>query len=191
MPRPQIRTRQVIDPLTAFQMVRITEGVVTRGTGVALRDMDRPMMGKTGTNNGPTSVWFIGGIPQMIAGLYVGYDNPRPLGHYAQGATIAVPVFKQFAQKAFADIPKQAFRAPAGIRWQRIDRATGRPVYSGWPSDDPLSPVIWEAFKPESETIHRITHDEAPGTPTPTPTPTPSAAAPRDSDFLQRQGGIY
>jgi penicillin-binding protein 1A len=190
MPRPDLRTRQVIDPLTAFQMVRITEGVVTRGTGVALRDMNRPMMGKTGTNNGPTSVWFIGGIPQMIAGLYVGYDNPRPLGHYAQGATIAVPVFKQFAQKAFADIPKQAFRAPAGIRWQRIDRATGRPVYGGWPSDDPLSPVIWEAFKPESETIHRITHN---GTPTTAPTPqaTATAQAPRDSDFLQRQGGIY
>jgi penicillin-binding protein 1A len=189
MPRPPLKGRQVIDPLTAYQMVHITEGVIKRGTGVGLRDMDRPMMGKTGTTNGPTNVWFIGGVPQMIGGLYIGYDSPRALGGYAQGATIALPIFKQFALKAFADIPKQAFRAPPGIRWARINRATGQPVYSGWPSDDPLSPVIWEAFKPESETIHRITHNEMPGTPT--PQPTQSATAPSDTDFLQRQGGIY
>ncbi|MGN6376792.1 MAG: penicillin-binding protein 1A [Sphingomonas sp.] len=189
MPRPELRQRQVIDPLTAYQMVHITEGVVKRGTAVRLRDMDRPMIGKTGTTNGPTNVWFIGGIPQMIAGLYVGYDSPRALGGYAQGATIAVPIFKQFALKAFADIPKQAFRAPPGIRWVRIDRRSGRPVYGGWPSDDPLSPVIWETFKPESETIHRIVHNETRAAPAPAPTQT--TEAPRDSDFLQRQGGIY
>ncbi|HEU4961180.1 MAG TPA: transglycosylase domain-containing protein [Sphingomonas sp.] len=189
MPRPSIRGRQVIDPLTAYQMVHITEGVVKRGTAVRLRDMDRPMIGKTGTTNGPTNVWFIGGVPQMIAGLYVGYDSPRSLGGYAQGATIAVPIFKQFALKAFADLPKMEFRAPPGLRWMRIDRRSGRPVYGAWPSDDPLSPVIWEAFKPETETIHRIIHNTTEATPTPTPTAT--ARSPSDSDFLQRQGGIY
>jgi penicillin-binding protein 1A len=189
MPRPPLRGRQVVDPLTAYQMVHITEGVVKRGTAVRLRDMDRPMIGKTGTTNGPTNVWFIGGVPQMIAGLYVGYDSPRSLGGYAQGATIAVPIFKQFALKAFADLPKEEFRAPPGIRWVRIDRRSGRPVYGGWPSDDPLSPVIWEAFKPESETIRRVTHDETPETPK--PQATQAADRPSDSDFLQRQGGIY
>src|SRR3546814_2202696 len=77
MPRPQIRTRQAVDPLTAYQMVLITEGVVERGTARTLRDLGRPMMGKTGTTTGPTDVWFIGGTPQMIGGLYLGYDNPR------------------------------------------------------------------------------------------------------------------
>jgi len=177
-----------MDPVTAYQMVHITEGVIKRGTGVRLRDMDRPMMGKTGTTNGPTNVWFIGGVPQMIAGLYVGYDSPRSLGGYAQGATIAVPIFKEFAVKAFADLPKEQFRAPPGVRWKRIDRRSGQPVYGAWPSDDPLSPVIWEAFKPESETIHRVVHNT---TPVATPTAAATTQGPSDSDFLQRQGGIY
>ena len=188
MPRPVIRARQVIDPLTAYQMVHITEGVIQRGTAVRLRDMNRPMMGKTGTNNGPTDVWFIGGVPQMIGGLYIGYDSPHGLGGYAQGATIAVPIFKQFAVKAFADLPKVAFRAPAGIRMVRIDRRSGRPVYGAWPTNDPLSPVIWEAFKPETETIHRTIRNQPAA---PTAAPTDAAQRPSDSDFLQRQGGIY
>lgn len=188
MPRPPLKGRQVMDPVTAYQMVHITEGVIKRGTGVRLRDMDRPMMGKTGTTNGPTNVWFIGGVPQMIAGLYIGYDSPRSLGGYAQGATIAVPIFKQFALKAFADLPKEQFRAPPGVRWRRIDRRSGQPVYGAWPSDDPLSPVIWEAFKPETETIHRIVHNNAPVA---TPTAAATTQGPSDSDFLQRQGGIY
>ena len=188
MPRPTLKGRQVMDPVTAYQMVHITEGVVKRGTAVRLRDMDRPMIGKTGTTNGPTNVWFIGGVPQMIGGLYVGYDSPRSLGGYAQGATIAVPIFKEFAVKAFADLPKEQFRAPPGVRWKRIDRRSGQPVYGAWPSDDPLSPVIWEAFKPETETIHRTVHNT---TPVATPTAAATAQGPSDSDFLQRQGGIY
>lgn len=189
MPRPRVKGRQVIDPVSAYQMVHITEGVIKRGTGVRLRSMDRPMMGKTGTTNGPTNVWFIGGVPQMMAGLYVGYDSPRSLGGYAQGATIAIPIFKQFAEKAFADLPKEQFRAPPGVRWKRIDRRSGVPVYGQWPGDDPLSPVIWEAFKPETETIRRTVHNIA--TPAPAPSATAVAHGPGDSDFLQRQGGIY
>src|SRR5690606_747379 len=69
MPRPTVRARQILDPISAYQMVHILEGVVQRGTAQTLRDLGRPMMGKTGTTNGPTDVWFIGGTPQMIAGL--------------------------------------------------------------------------------------------------------------------------
>ncbi|MHA0318226.1 penicillin-binding protein 1A [Sphingomonas melonis] len=192
MPRPGDRTRQAIDPLTAYQMVHITEGVIQRGTAVVLRDLDRPMMGKTGTTTGPTDVWFVGGTPQFIGGLYVGYDTPSNLGGYAQGGTFAAPIFKEFAVKAYEGLDKIPFRAPAGIRMVRIDRATGRPVYGTFPTDtDPKAAVIWEAFKPQSEprrAIHRG----------PTPAATATAAAPqratntqRDSDFLQREGGIY
>ena len=189
MPRPQIRGKQVVDAMTAFQMIHIAEGVVQRGTATILRDLDRPMFGKTGTNSGPTDVWFIGGTPQMIGGVYIGYDTPSPLGGYAQGGTIAAPIFKEFALKAYDGMEKIPFRAPAGIRMVRIDRASGKPVFGAWPSSDPKAAVIWEAFKPESEPRRNARHDDA-DKPRDVK-PTERRATTRDSDFLQRQGGIY
>ena len=99
-----------------------------------LRDLDRPLFGKTGTTSGPTNVWFVGGTPDIVAGVYLGYDQPRSLGGYAQGGRIAAPIFKQFAQTAFAGMPKIPFVAPAGIRWARIDRASGRRVLGTFPT---------------------------------------------------------
>ena len=152
MPRPPSRTRQLIDPMAAFQMVHIMEGVVERGTATILRDLNRPLFGKTGTTSGPTNVWFVGGTPDIVAGVYLGYDHPRPMGHAAQGGRIAAPIFKQWAQTALKDQPKVPFVAPAGIRWVRIDRATGKKVFGVFPTaEDPKSPVIWEAFQPQTE----------------------------------------
>lgn len=99
MPRPATRGRQVVDAMTAYQMIHITEGVIQRGTATVLRDLDRPMFGKTGTNSGPTDVWFIGGTPQMVGGLYMGYDTPSSLGGYAQGGTMAAPIFRNSRSK--------------------------------------------------------------------------------------------
>jgi penicillin-binding protein 1A len=190
MPRPPIRGKQVLDAMTAFQMVHITEGVIQRGTATVLRDLNRPIFGKTGTNNGPTDVWFIGGTPQMVAGLYMGYDTPRNLGGYAQGGTLAAPVWKTFAKKAFEGVEVLPFRAPAGMRMVRIDRASGRPVYGTWPGFEEAKPaVIWEAFKPQSEG-RRAPRRNGPA-PTAAPTAAAKRAAPADSDFLQREGGIY
>src|SRR5688572_24315187 len=152
MPRPPTRTRQLLDPMAAFQMVHILEGVVERGTATVLRDLNRPLFGKTGTTSGPTNVWFVGGTPDVVAGVYIGYDQPRPMGHGAQGGRIAAPIFKQFAQSAFASLPKIPFVAPSGIRWVRIDRASGRRVFGTFPTkEDPKSQVIWEAFQPQTE----------------------------------------
>ncbi|WP_422055482.1 penicillin-binding protein 1A [Sphingomonas sp.] len=190
MPRPVNRARQVLDAMSAYQMVHITEGVIQRGTATVLRDLDRPIMGKTGTSSGPRDVWFIGGTPQMIAGLYMGYDTPTNLGGYAQGGTIAAPIYKAFAQKALEKEDVLPFTAPAGIRMVRIDRTTGKRVFGAWPGTDPKGAVIWEAFKPESEPRRRSRRDEE----------APKAEVkkkavqrdgPRDSDFLQREGGIY
>lgn len=190
MPRPAGRMRQVIDAQTAYQMVHITEGVIQRGTATVLRDLNRPMFGKTGTTTGPTDVWFIGGTPQFIGGLYLGYDTPRRLGG-AEGGTVAAPIFKQFAVKAYEGLEKLPFRAPPGIRMVRIDRATGRPVYGAWPTGaDPRAAVIWEAFKPETEP-RRARRRRGEPEPTPTATAAAGAQTPRDSDFLQREGGIY
>src|SRR3546814_19280329 len=96
----------------------------------------------------------------MSGGLYLGYDNPRKLGGYAQGGTIAAPIFKGFAEKAYKGLPVEPFRAPPGIRMVRIDRRRGKPVFGAWPSDDPLSPVVWEASKPEREPRRALQRDE-------------------------------
>jgi penicillin-binding protein 1A len=170
------------------------EGVVLRGTAQVLRDLGRPLFGKTGTTTGPTNVWFVGGSPDIVAGVYMGFDHPRPMGGYAQGGTLAAPIFKQFAQIAFKDVPPVAFRAPAGIRMVRIDRRSGRKVFGEWPTADPKAAVIWEAFKPESEPRRTIRRDQV-SQPGPVKArPKRPRAAPQqapDSDFLQREGGIY
>jgi penicillin-binding protein 1A len=152
MPRPPNRTRQLLDPMAAFQMVHIMEGVIQRGTATVLRDLNRPLFGKTGTTNGPTNVWFVGGTPDIVAGVYLGYDQPKPLGAYAQGGRIAAPVWKEWAQTALKDQSKVPFVAPPGIRWVRIDRASGKRVFGIFPTtEDPKSSVIWEAFQPQTE----------------------------------------
>jgi penicillin-binding protein 1A len=195
MPRPATRTRLVMDPLTAYQVVHILEGVVQRGTAVGLRDMKRPLFGKTGTTTGPTNVWFVGGSPDLVAGLYMGYDTPRSMGGYAQGGTVAVPIFRDFAEKAMKDMPVIPFRAPSGIRMIRIDRASGKRVFGTWPTSDPKAAVIWEAFKPESEPRRSIRRDELGDVKKKTDAATmengAAANQPRDSEFLQREGGIY
>jgi penicillin-binding protein 1A len=152
MPRPPSRTRQVLDPMAAFQMVHIMEGVIQRGTATVLKDLNRPLFGKTGTTSGPTNVWFVGGTPDIVAGVYLGYDQPRSLGGAAQGGRISAPIWKQWALTALRNQPKVPFVAPPGIRWVRVDRATGKPVFGIFPTaEDPKASVIWEAFQPQTE----------------------------------------
>ena len=189
MPRPRIRSAQVLDPMTAYQMVHIMEGVIQRGTATVLRDLNRPLFGKTGTNTGPTNVWFVGGSPDLVGGVYMGFDRPRPMGGYAQGGTLAAPIFRQFAAIAMKDMPVVPFRAPPGIRLVRIDRRSGKKVFDGWPDDnDPKSAIIWEAFKPESEPRRAATRQELAAAAAPK---AQAKAVRNDSDFLQQQGGIY
>ena len=100
MPRFSPTGRQLMDPMTAYQTVHMLEGVIQRGTAKILRDLNRPLFGKTGTTTGPTDVWFIGGTPDWVAGVYLGYDRPRNLGSYAAGGTMAAPIFKEYARAA-------------------------------------------------------------------------------------------
>ena len=193
MPRPPYRTKQIVDPMTAYQMIHITEGVIQRGTATILRDLDRPIFGKTGTTTGPTNVWFVGGSADIVAGVYLGYDQPRSMGGGAQGSVIAAPIFKAFAKPAMAGMPVKPFRAAGGVRMVRIDRRSGKRVYGAFPVEtDPKSAVIWEAFKPESEPRRSIGKDVVPAIvvkPTTVRKTAPSGRA--DSDFLEKQGGIY
>jgi len=192
MPRPPLRTRQIVDPMTAYQIVHILEGVVQRGTATILRDLGRPLFGKTGTSTGPTNVWFIGGSAEVVAGVYIGFDQPRSLGGYAQGGTVAAPIFRQFARTAFEGMPVLPFRAPQGIRMVAIDRRSGRRAFGIWPGSDPRAAVIWEAFKPESEPRRTAeTETVDPNARRQARRTTAVATDRRDSDFLQREGGIY
>ena len=151
MPRFGVKGQEVMDPRTAYQVVHMLEGVVQRGTAVRLRDLNLPLFGKTGTTNGPTNAWFVGGSPDIVAGVYVGYDQPRNLGGWVQGGNTAAPIFKEFVQATRDRWSDRPAVAPAGIRMVRIDRRSGKRVFDQWPTDDPLSAVIWEAFKPDTE----------------------------------------
>lgn len=206
MPRFAAAGKQVMDPITAYQVVHMLEGVIERGTAVTLRELDRPLFGKTGTTTGPTNVWFIGGSPHLVAGLYLGFDQPRNMGGYAQGSSLAAPIFKQFARSAMAGMPKTPFIAPAGTRLVRIDRKSGKRVYGAWPGRDPMSAVIWEAFKAETEPKRSIRQEElaaredkpkeASEAQSNSATRSSASASTivgtkRDQEFIQQEGGIY
>tara|TARA_R110000782_G_scaffold78293_5_gene156080 strand:+ start:72192 stop:74738 length:2547 start_codon:yes stop_codon:yes gene_type:complete len=191
MPRFAPQGRQAMNPMTAYQVVHITEGVILRGTATVLADLKRPLFGKTGTTNGPTNVWFVGGSPDIVAGVYLGYDSPRSLGGYAQGGRISAPIWKQAMAPILEKMPKRPFVVPPGIRMVRVDRRSGKRVYGAWPTDDPKPAVIWEAFKPATEPRRTIRKDEMEAQEQAAQQKAAGGATNRDSDFLQRQGGIY
>ena len=193
MPRFAKTGKQLMDPMTAYQVVHMLEGVVQRGTAVRLRDLGVPLFGKTGTTSGPKDVWFVGGSPDVIAGVYIGFDQPRNMGGYAQGGSLAAPIFKEFFQGSLMDAPPVPFTAPKGIRMVRIDRQSGRRVYGSWPGTDPKAAIIWEAFKPESEPRRTIREDEIKPIKTPKRSNGPAqkgSSGRTDTDFLDDRGGI-
>jgi penicillin-binding protein 1A len=160
MPRFGLKGVQAMDARTAFQVMHMLRGAVSRGTATVLNPLGLPLFGKTGTTTGPKDVWFIGGTQQMVAGAYVGFDQPRNMGGYAYGGTIAAPIIKSMIEKTkakWSDLPPVA---PEGVRMVRVDRRTGKQVFEGWPTDDPRSDIIWEAFKPDTEPERFTRQDE-------------------------------
>lgn len=140
---PQIADNResVTSPQSAYQIVSILEGVVQRGTGRRVSTVGKPLGGKTGTTNESRDAWFMGFSPDLAVGVYVGFDNPIPLGKHEAGSTAAAPVFRDFMKEALADKPATPFRIPNGIRLVRVNARTGQEAS---PSD---TNVIWEAFK--------------------------------------------
>ena len=133
---------QLTDPASAYQMVSMLEGVITRGTGRRIADAGLVVAGKTGTTNDNTNAWFVGFSPDLVAGVYVGYDTPRPLGKRETGSTAAVPIFKQFMVDALAGQPLIPFRRPGGITLVPVHAETGERVL---PDHDM---AVLEVFKP-------------------------------------------
>jgi penicillin-binding protein 1A len=143
-PEPTLidRREQVIDPMTAYQITSMMEGVVQRGTATVVRDVGKPIAGKTGTTNEEKDVWFIGFSPDIVCGVYMGYDKPRHIARLATGGHLAAPIVRDFLKVALADKPPIPFRVPPGIKLIRVDAKTG--MRAG-PGD---THVILEAFKP-------------------------------------------
>lgn len=144
-PQLDLLGENVVDPVTAFQIVHMLEGAVQRGTGTALRELGRPLAGKTGTTNDFRDAWFVGFGPDLIVATYVGFDTPLPLGSGEAGSRVAVPIVKQFLQTALEDYPAAPFRVPEGVRFAPINRRTGEPAAIGQPY------TILEAFRPGTE----------------------------------------
>lgn len=136
---------QIADERSAYQMVSILEGVVQRGTAMKIKELNRPLAGKTGTTNRSNDAWFIGFSPDLAVGVFVGFDNPRSLGKKEQGASVAVPIFKDFMKGALEGQPPAPFRRPPGIRSVMINAKTGARANPG------DADVIWEAFKAGTE----------------------------------------
>jgi penicillin-binding protein 1A len=139
--------KQIADPRNAYQMVSILEGVVQRGTGAEIGKAlpGWPLAGKTGTTNDSKDTWFIGFSPNLVVGVFVGFDNPKTLGHHETGATAAVPIFKNFMKEALKDQPPTPFLVPPGIRHVLIDAHTGRRAFPG------DTDTIWESFTEGTE----------------------------------------
>ncbi|MEJ1161387.1 penicillin-binding protein 1A [Prosthecomicrobium sp. N25] len=133
---------QVLDPMTAYQITSMMEGVVQRGTATVVKEAGRPVAGKTGTTNDEKDVWFVGYTPDLVVGVFMGYDKPRPLGKGQTGGHVAAPIAKDFFVEALKDKPAVPFRVPPGIRLVAINRKSGLKASPGDPD------TIMEAFKP-------------------------------------------
>ena len=108
---------QVLSPQTAYQVVSMLEGAVTRGTGRRISTIGKPLAGKTGTTNDSRDAWFVGFSADLVAGVYVGYDDNRPLGKGESGGRVAAPIFKEFMEQALSDMATPPFRVPPRLIW--------------------------------------------------------------------------
>jgi penicillin-binding protein 1A len=124
---PDTRER-VADASSAYQIVTMLEGVVKRGTGRRISAIGKPLAGKTGTTNDSRDTWFIGFSPDLAVGVFIGFDQPTPLGEQETGSSVAAPVFKTFMEEALAGRPTVPFRIPPDIRLVRVNASTGKPA---------------------------------------------------------------
>jgi penicillin-binding protein 1A len=143
------RRARVMDEVTAYQLTSMLQGVVQRGTAARTVNLSVPTAGKTGTTNDARDVWFIGYTSNIVAGCYLGYDQPRPLGRGAGGGTMCGPVFNEFMQEAIKKYGGARFRVPENGYFIKIDRTTGARL-----PDDASGPnVVAEFFREGEEPI--------------------------------------
>ena len=136
---------QVLDPIVAYQITHMMEGVVERGTGRRALRIGKPVAGKTGTTDDYRDAIFVGFSPDLVVGVRIGFDDNRSLGEGEAGGSVATPIFTEFMEKALEKEPATPFRIPPGVRLVKVDARTGAPAPGGGPG------VIDEAFRPGTE----------------------------------------
>jgi penicillin-binding protein 1A len=186
---PQLvdRREQVLDPMTAYQITEMMEGVVQRGTATVVKEVGKPIAGKTGTTNDEKDVWFVGFSPDIAVGVYMGFDKPRNMGRAATGGHVAAPIARDFLKLALADKPPTPFKVPAGIKLIRVDAKSGMRAGPGDGGN-----TILEAFKPgtappENYSVIGVADADGRG---PSPQPSQSQQPDSGSSFL-RPFGLY
>jgi penicillin-binding protein 1A len=168
------RRERVLDPMTTYQITEIMEGVIQRGTATVLAELRKPIAGKTGTTNDEKDAWFVGFTPDLVVGVYLGYDKPRHLGRDATGGHLAAPVAKDFFKEALAGKPAMQFQPPVGIKLIRVDPKTGQRA------GPEASRSINEAFKPGTAPPESY----ASGSPE-------TVGVSPEADSAVRRGGLY
>lgn len=146
---------QILDPVTAYQMVSILEGVVQRGTGRSIQSVGVPIAAKTGTTNDFIDAWTVGFSPDLVAGVWIGFDTPKKMGEGESGGRVAGPVYRDFMTAALKNSPGLPFRIPPGVRLVEIDAETGC-----LPSATTRLTIL-EAFKPGTEPTGRCESQNA------------------------------
>ncbi len=144
---------QVFSPQTAYQITSILEGVVQRGTGKKLKDLNLDLAGKTGTTNKNTDTWFIGFTSKLAIGVYVGMDEPQSLGKYETGSKTALPIFKEFIKKAVKKRDARPFKVAKGINMMVVDQISGNK------SDFGSKQTIIESYKIGNESLKKKQFD--------------------------------
>ncbi len=167
---------QMMDPITAYQITSMLQGVVQRGTATSVSVLGRPVGGKTGTTNEYRSAWFVGFTPQVVAGVFVGFDDNRSLGEGETGTVAAVPIFTEFMAAATKDLPKTEFKAPKDAKFAMVRG-------------------IREAFRPGTEPkvadVSLIPQGPIPYSQTLPGAPAPTAPAPAPAKKQDDMSGLY
>ncbi|WP_062226200.1 penicillin-binding protein 1A [Aureimonas frigidaquae] len=182
-PEPElVDTReQVLDPMTAYQITSMMEGVVQHGTATSVSKLGRPVAGKTGTTNDVKDAWFVGYTPDLVTGVYIGYDNPSTLGDSNTGGSLAAPIFTEFMTDAVKDMPVADFRIPDGMTQVAVDRRTGMAAPGGGAG------TVLEAFKPGTgpSDVYSVIGDGQSGT------PAPGVSQRAQEAIVTGQGGLF
>jgi penicillin-binding protein 1A len=153
---------RVMDPAVAYVVTNMMESVVQKGTGQKAKELGRPVAGKTGTTNDTHDAWFVGFTPDLIAGVWVGFDSERSLGSHETGGVAACPIWTAFMKEALADTPVVDFPVPKGVSVVQIDPATGLRAAPGGPAE--LEYFVAGTEPTESAEVQQVSTDDENGT---------------------------
>ena len=176
--------KPIMDPHTAYQMTSLLEGVVQRGTATVIKTIvpGFHLAGKTGTTNDSKDTWFIGYSPDLVVGVYIGYDTPKPMGKTATGGHVTAPIFGHFMKMALAEKKPAPFRQPPGIKWMRVNGKTGLRV---GPGDKEAIDEFFKPFEEPDDPNSFLGYESAAETTSSSPSPPPGR------NVSQGRGGVY